>query len=96
MNGKVTLPSEAEMLDEEQEFAQRKKEGVGPSKAHFMGDGDRQWRFNKEIAEIGRFDPLPATFQRLWDYVSVRRDLIFGSFRKHNFRIMESDKFIEV
>ncbi|XP_069108541.1 uncharacterized protein [Argopecten irradians] len=97
MNGKVKLPSEAEMLeDEEQEFAQRKKEGFGPNKAHFMGDGDRQWRFNKEIAEIGGFDPLPATFQRLWDYVTVQRDFIFGSFRKHNFRIIDFDKFMEV
>ncbi|OWF36756.1 dimethylaniline monooxygenase [N-oxide-forming] 1-like isoform X2 [Mizuhopecten yessoensis] len=97
LNGTVILPSEDQMSDDaENDFAQRKKEGLDDSQAHFMGDGDRQWRFNKDIAKMAGLDPLPTSFQRLWDYVIVQRDHHFLTFRKQNFDIIDSDKIVEV
>ncbi|XP_021367870.1 dimethylaniline monooxygenase [N-oxide-forming] 2-like isoform X2 [Mizuhopecten yessoensis] len=97
LNGNVALPSEDEMLeDAEKDFAQRKTEGLDDAKAHFMGDGDRQWRFNKDIAKMAGFKPLPTAFQRLWDYVTIQRDNHFLTFRKQNFKIIDSETFVEV
>ncbi|XP_069108584.1 uncharacterized protein [Argopecten irradians] len=96
LDGSVTLPSEEEMVkDAENDFAKRKQEGLDGTKAHFMGDGDRQWRFNNDIAKLAGLDPLPVSFQRLWDYVTIQRENHFLTFRKQNFELNGTEDFLE-
>ncbi|XP_056016359.1 dimethylaniline monooxygenase [N-oxide-forming] 2-like [Ostrea edulis] len=65
--GKVKLPSKKEMLaDSEADFQARLKEGKPPSFAHYMGDKDRQFRYNEQLAKLGGFDPLPPVLEMLW------------------------------
>ncbi|XP_033761143.1 dimethylaniline monooxygenase [N-oxide-forming] 2-like [Pecten maximus] len=97
LDGTVALPPEDQMIeDAENDFADRKREGLDDTKAHFMGDGDRQWRFNKDIAKLAGLDPLPTSFQRLWDYVTIQRDTKFLTFRKQNFEITDTESFVEI
>jgi hypothetical protein len=72
--GKVRLPSKEAMLaDSEADFQSRLKEGKPPSFAHYMGDIDRQFRYNEELAKMGGFDPLPPVIEMLWDDVMDER-----------------------
>jgi hypothetical protein len=66
--GKVKLPSKPAMLaDSEADYQARLKEGKPPSFAHYMGDIDRQFRYNEDLAKMGGFDPLPPVIEMLWD-----------------------------
>ncbi|XP_033752047.1 flavin-containing monooxygenase FMO GS-OX-like 2 [Pecten maximus] len=97
LDGTVALPSEDQMReDAENDFADRKREGLDDTQTHFMGDGDRQWRFNKDVAKMAGLDPLPTSFQRLWDYVTIQRDTKFLTFRKQNFEITDTETFVEI
>ncbi|XP_056016358.1 flavin-containing monooxygenase 1-like [Ostrea edulis] len=74
LEGKVKLPSKEAMLaDSEADFQSRLKEGKPPSFAHYMGDIDRQFRYNEELAKLGGFDPLPPVIEMLWDDVMDER-----------------------
>ncbi|XP_033728142.1 flavin-containing monooxygenase FMO GS-OX-like 2 [Pecten maximus] len=97
LDGTVALPPEDKMIeDAENDFADRKREGLDDTKAHFMGDGDRQWRFNKDIAKMAGLDPLPTAFQRIWDYVTIQRQTKFLTFRKQNFEITDTETFVTI
>lgn len=72
--GDVKLPSKENMLaDSEADFQSRLKEGKPPSFAHYMGDIDRQFRYNEELAKMGGFDPLPPVLEMMWDDVMDER-----------------------
>lgn len=72
--GEVKLPSIENMLaDSEADFQSRLKEGKPPSFAHYMGDIDRQFRYNEDLAKMGGFDPLPPVLEMMWDDVMDER-----------------------
>ncbi|XP_062572743.1 flavin-containing monooxygenase 5-like [Saccostrea cucullata] len=93
--GKAKLPTKEKMrADSEADFQSRLKDGKPPSFAHYMGDIDRQFRYNKELAKWGGFDPLPPVVQMIWDDVMDERYMNLPHVNEFDYRITGPKSYI--
>ena len=94
LDGRVQLPSEEEMLkDSEDDFQARLKEGLKPRYAHYMGDIDRQWKYNEDLAKMGGFEKLPPVLEYLWDDVMDERYMNITHTTEYNYEITGTDSY---
>lgn len=72
LSGKKQLPSQEDMnADEEKDFQEKLSSGVGKKYAHLLGE--RQWHYDRSIAELAGVQPLSAVYEDLYKYVTDRR-----------------------
>ena len=94
LDGKAPLPSEEEMRREsDQEYQDLLNAGKPKTYYHFFGDEDRQWRFNKELADWAGIEPLPPVMEKLNDYVMLERFNNLLGFNSINYRITGPEDF---
>ncbi|XP_061179579.1 uncharacterized protein LOC133188219 [Saccostrea echinata] len=93
--GKVNLLSKEEMkADSEADFQSRLKEGKPPSFAHFMGDVDRQFRYNEELAKLGGFSPLLPVLEMIWNDIVDERGMNLPHCNVINYWIISPNSYI--
>ncbi|KAK3083147.1 hypothetical protein FSP39_015080 [Pinctada imbricata] len=94
IDGRAKLPTEEEMMKEsEEDFQSRLKEGLIPRYAHYMGDIDRQWRYNEELAKLGGFPPLPPVLEKLWDDIMDERYMNITHNTEFNYEVTGHDSY---
>ncbi|XP_061188988.1 flavin-containing monooxygenase 3-like [Saccostrea echinata] len=94
LEGIAPLPSKEEMRSEsDQEYQDLLDAGKPVTYYHFFGDEDRQWRFNKELADWAGIEPLPPVMQKLNDYVMLERFNNLLGFNKLNYEVTDSENF---
>ncbi|KAK3094748.1 hypothetical protein FSP39_005718 [Pinctada imbricata] len=94
IDGRTKLPTEEEMMKEsEEDFQSRLKEGLIPRYAHYMGDIDRQWRYNEELAKMGGFPPLPPVLEKLWDDIMDERYMNITHNTEFNYEVTGHDSY---
>ncbi|KAK3082842.1 hypothetical protein FSP39_006824 [Pinctada imbricata] len=93
-DGRVKLPTEKEMIkDSEDDYQKRLEQGLKPRYAHYMGDIDRQWGYNKDLAKMGGFEPLPPVLEKLWDDVMDERYMNITHNTEFNYEITGKDSY---
>ncbi|KAK3104812.1 hypothetical protein FSP39_010815 [Pinctada imbricata] len=94
LDGTAPLPSKEEMRKEsDDEYLRLLEEGKPLRYAHFFGDGDRQWRFNKELAAWAGIEPLPPVMEKLNDFVMLERFNNLLGFNQMCYKITGPDSF---
>lgn len=94
LEGRAPLPSKEEMKREsDQEYQDLLDAGKPKTYYHFFGDEDRQWRFNKELAEWAGFEPLPPVMEKLNDYVMLERFNNLLGFNSIDYQVTGPDSF---
>jgi len=92
--GLVKLPSKAEMYEDvKKDLEYRKNLGLKETKAHNLGVKGLQWKWNREIAKIGGFKPIPPLFERMWDKAIENMRSDFMHFREYIFQVTGPDSF---
>ncbi|XP_062593555.1 uncharacterized protein LOC134255032 [Saccostrea cucullata] len=94
--GKVKFPSQEEMkAEDEVDFQLRLKEGNPPSNAHSFGDDfSRQFRYNKELAKLGGFDPLPPVFEMLFLDIADERHMNLPHCNEISYRVTGPKSYV--
>ena len=87
--GIVKLPDRAgrEKLAERRATELRK---AGIAQRHFLQQGDGQFAYNDELARLGKIEPLPASFQRVYKEVEQARFRDPETYRNEEFSRVES------
>lgn len=94
LEGRAPLPSKEEMKREsDQEYQDLLDAGKPKTYYHFFGDEDRQWRFNKELAEWAGIEPLPPVMEKLNDYVMLERFNNLLGFNSIDYQVTGPDSF---
>jgi len=88
--GDAKLPSPAEMERDTQEEIRYRREVLGMPDKYFHKMGTLQWDYNRELAQLGGFKPLPDAIENLYMSVHKRRQADLVSYKKDTW-IMDSD-----
>ena len=95
-SGDKELPSIADMCrDSEEDYQQRLDRGIPPHFAHSL-EGDLQWEFKKELAQMAGISPQPPVLQSLFEetFDKIRlQDLV--NYKNREYEIVAQDKWIE-
>jgi hypothetical protein len=94
LEGKIHLPSKAQMLTETNEdFARRKERGLPMSRIHEMDS--EQWGYNETLAKEANFTNLikPST-RKIYEAVGLRRKAHPQLYRKDEVILLDdNDRF---
>ena len=94
LDGTAPLPSKAEMKKEsDDEYQALLDEGKPLSYAHFFGDNERAYKFNKELANWAGIEPLPTYMEKLNDFVMLERFNNLLGFNELSYKITGPDSF---
>ena len=86
LSGKTKLPSEKDMNDEEEkDFQGKLSSGLDKKYAHKLGD--RQWEYDKTIAELARTQPLSEVYEDIYKHVFHRRKHFLMEYKNDEFKI---------
>ena len=56
-------------------------------------DGDSQWDYDREIAELGHFEPLPVVLKKIWDHYFKIWFSEFVKIRQMSYKITGTDSY---
>lgn len=86
LSGKKQLPSESDMnADEEKDYQEKLRSGISKKYAHWLGE--RQWEYNRNIAELAGVEPLHAHYEDLYEYVTGRRREFLMGYKNENYEM---------
>lgn len=93
-NGSTILPDKGDMLtDEEKDLEDRLQCGLLPRDAHWLGNG-RQWQYNRELAEIGRFESCPKFWENIYNQNARNKEEAVSTYKNLKCVILDSKKGI--
>lgn len=86
LSGKKKLPSEKDMnADEEKDFQEKLSCGLGKHYAHLLGE--RQWDYDRTIAQLAGVEPLCAVYEDLYTYVTDRRREFLMDYKSDEYKL---------
>ncbi|XP_049816096.1 uncharacterized protein LOC126263122 isoform X2 [Schistocerca nitens] len=95
LDGRWQLPSREQMLrDTEAEAAERAAAGLCGRQFHMMGE--RQGRFYRELAAVGRVTPLPPVLAKLHDESSRRFLEDLPGYRRDVYRLLDDHNYVQL
>ncbi|XP_047000456.1 flavin-containing monooxygenase FMO GS-OX5 [Schistocerca americana] len=95
LDGGWQLPSREQMLrDTEAEAAERAAAGLCGRQFHMMGE--RQGRFYRELAAVGRVAPLPPVLAKLHDESSRRFLEDLPGYRRDVYRLLDDHDYVQL
>ncbi|XP_047118135.1 flavin-containing monooxygenase FMO GS-OX5 isoform X2 [Schistocerca piceifrons] len=95
LDGGWQLPSREQMLrDTEAEAAERAAAGLCGRQFHMMGE--RQGRFYRELAAVGRVAPLPPVLAKLHDESSRRFLEDLPGYRRDVYRLLDDHSYVQL
>ncbi|XP_049832100.1 uncharacterized protein LOC126272888 [Schistocerca gregaria] len=95
LDGGWQLPSREQMLrDTEEEAAERTAAGLSGRQFHMMGE--RQGRFYRELAAVGRVAPLPPVLAKLHDESSRRFLEDLPGYRRDVYRLLDDHNYVQL
>ncbi|XP_049788398.1 uncharacterized protein LOC126191537 [Schistocerca cancellata] len=95
LDGGWQLPSREQMLrDTEAEAAERAAAGLCGRQFHMMGE--RQGRFYRELAAVGRVAPLPPVLAALHDESSRRFLEDLPGYRRDVYRLLDDHNYVQL
>ncbi|XP_049964048.1 uncharacterized protein LOC126484543 [Schistocerca serialis cubense] len=95
LDGGWQLPSREQMLrDTEAEAAERAAAGLCGRQFHMMGE--RQGRFYRELAAVGRVAPLPPVLAKLHDESSRRFLEDLPGYRRDVYRLLDDHNYVQL
>lgn len=93
LTGEVALPSKQDMMtDLRQDEEWRRTELKLPEK-HFHKMGTLQWRYNKEIAALGKLEPICNGVENLYNAVHERRRYCLPFYKNDKYSLVGSDDY---
>ena len=92
--GCKTLPDRQVMIQDEEEWYQRRlQEGVPPHKAgHYLGHA--QWELLDILAQLGGNEPQAPVIKMLYEDAAQRRKTKILQYRSTNYKVLARDKWI--
>jgi len=91
--GEVKLPTKQQMDQDREDEKRWKVNELGMKEKHFHKMGDLQWRYNKELAELGHIQPVPQVVEDLYNAVHKRRHMSLVDYKKDSFSITSDNSF---
>ena len=85
MTGQVKQPTKAEMYADTQREMEWKKYNLDIPEKYFHKMGALQWKYNKEIAELGSLEPIPKEMEKLFNTVLERKKADLIDYRKDTY-----------
>lgn len=86
LSGKAKLPSEEEMnAEEEKDFKEKLSSGLGKKYAHLLGE--KQWDYDRSIAQLAGVQPLSAAVEDLYKYVTTRRREFLMDYKSDDYKL---------
>ena len=97
LRGIVKLPSEAEMLEDEEADYQARivADKRHPKMTHDLF-GPPQWVYANKMAKEAGIDSITPGNVKLFDYISILYDTDFDNFKDRNFRLIGDDDYEEL
>ena len=93
LTGQVQLPTKAEMCEEIKQEMEWKKNNLGMPEKHFHKMGALQWKYNKEIAELGGLKPISNGVENLYNAVHERRKTNLPDYKKDSYSLVGEEGF---
>jgi len=93
LTGQVQLPTKAEMCEETKQEMEWKKNNLGMPEKHFHKMGALQWKYNKEIAELGGLKPISNGVENLYNAVHERRKTNLPDYKKDSYSLVGEESF---
>jgi hypothetical protein len=89
------LPSTTEMIaDSEADYQDRLSRGIPYRHSHRMSTREMLFQYEKRIASIAKFDPLPPVVEDLFGQLKIFREEFTDEYKKWQFRILNDDEYI--
>ena len=86
LNGQKKLPSEEEMIaDEENDFQGKLSAGLREKHAHLLGE--RQWDYDNTIAHLAGVNKLNPVYEDLYKHVHHRRKNFLMDYKSDEFKL---------
>lgn len=93
--GEVTLPSRQQMEDDTKAEAEYRNRVLGMPSKYFHKMGTLQWEYNRELARLGGFNPLPTIVEDLYMAVHKRRQQDLPGYKKNCYTLDGENTFTE-
>jgi len=87
ITGQVKLPTRAEMLADSEQEMEWKKNNLQMPEKYFHKMGALQWKYNKEMAELGGLKPIPQGVENLYNAVHERRKSNLPDYKKDSYSL---------
>lgn len=93
ITGQVKLPTKAEMYADSEQEMEWKKNNLQMPEKYFHKMGALQWKYNKEIAELGEIKPISNGVENLYNAVHERRKTNLPDYKKDSYSLVGEESF---
>jgi len=93
ITGQVKLPTKAEMYADSEQEMEWKKNNLQMPEKYFHKMGALQWKYNKEIAELGDLKPISNGVENLYNAVHERRKTNLPDYKKDSYSLVGEESF---
>jgi len=93
LTGQAKQPTKDEMYADTQREMEWKKNNLDMPEKYFHKMGALQWKYNKEIAELGNLEPIPNGVENLYNAVHERRKTNLPDYKKDSYCLIGSDGY---
>jgi len=93
LTGQVKKPSKTEMYADTQKEMEWKRNNLEMPEKYFHKMGTLQWKYNKEMAELGDLEPISNGIENLYNAVHERRKTNLPDYKKDSYCLEGKEGF---